>query len=334
MANFSLRRLFLILLLFPIFLFSRGKVIYKEVYENVLPPWLTGPLLAPSTNVVPLGHYNIEPYLYATAYNGSYNGEWERVKAPVYWNTSLQVPIQIGLASWLDIQISPTLNYNYTEHQAAWALGDLPVILDIQLFAGSQLSWVPSVKLALRENVPIGKYRNLNPKKLTTDDGGIGSWVTGLAVVLGHLHHIRGVYYFNYRVALNYNLPAPVRLKGFNFYGGGYGTDIRFFPPQYFQADLGIEITLAQTWAFALDVLGLWYGKSHHSGGTPGVDESGKPAVIHKRFRRSQAQYSLAPAIEYNWNANFGLIAGAWFSFAGRHALAFTSGVIAFNYYK
>ncbi len=329
-----MRKRFLIFLVLPLLLFSEGKVFYSQINESVIPPWLTGPLIAPTAHVVPLGHYNIEPYIFAAAFTGTYSSEWDVVKFPTFWNSFLQVPTMIGLASWLDVLITPTVNWNYSQHQAAWTVGDLLFGFDAQLYHSTQNSWAPFVKLTLKEILPIGKYRNLNPKKLYTDEGGEGSWMTGLGLVIGNLYHIKSVYYFNYRLALNYFLPAPVHLKGFNFYGGGYGTDLRFFPASNFEADLGIEVTLAQTWALALDVIGYWSGKGHYTGKRRGVDASGKPASLNARWLRSQAQFSLAPAIEYNWNENIGVIAGAWFSFAGRNTLAFTSGVIAVNYYK
>ena len=319
----------LIFLLLPFLLFARGKVIYKQPNPETLPAWLTGPLLAPSANVVPIGYCNIEPYIFATAFTGLYTPDWEVEKSPTFWSNILQIPIQIGLTSWLDFQFSPTVSWNYTQHQSTWTLGDLPIGIDIQLYRSKSQSWIPNVKLALKENVPIGKYRNLDPKKLATDAGGVGSWITSLGVVFGHIYHIADPYYVNYRLYLSYLLPAPVHLTGFNFYGGGYGTDVRMFPPENFQADLGIEITLAQTWAFALDILGIWGGKRHFTGKV-GTDAFGNPAFLSLG---SLVEYSIAPAIEYNWNTDFGIIAGAWFTVAGRNSFVFTSGVFAANYY-
>jgi hypothetical protein len=47
----------------------------------------------------------------------------------------------------------------------------------------------------------------------------------------------------------------------------------------------------------------------------------------------SNEQWSVAPAIEYNWSKNVGLIVGSWFSFAGRNSVRFISGVAALNIY-
>jgi hypothetical protein len=203
------------------------------------------------------------------------------------------------------------------------------VAFDIQLYTSRERSYIPSVKLTLKETIPMGKYQNLNPKKLGIDAGGTGSWSSGAALVIGHLIHFKSVYYFNYRLTFAYVLPAPVRLKGFNHHGGGYGTDARFFPPQNIKVDLGLEFTLAQTWAFALDVVGFWAARTHYTG-NPGMTAPGVPATLG---HNSQAQFALAPAIEYNWNADLGVIAGVWFTVAGRNIVSFTTATAALNYY-
>jgi hypothetical protein len=319
----------LIFLIAPSLLFARGKVVYETVHENVIPPWLTGPLLAPASIVVPIGDVNIEPYLFAQAFTGQYASDWKAVDSPTYWATYLQPLTYVGLTEWMNLEILPTVFWNYAQHEASWQLGDLTFGVDIQLYASRPGSAIPNVKLALRENVPIGKYRNLNPQKQGTDEGGIGSWATGLGVVFGHIYHLAHVYYFDYRLYLNYTLPAPVHVTGFNVYGGGFGTDARLFPPQVFSTDIGLQLTLSQSWALALDIAAFFTGKTRFSGEV-GTASDGMPASLSEGF---EVQYSLAPAIEYNWNAYLGVIAGAWFTVAGKNTSEFTSGVIAANFY-
>jgi len=322
-------RRFLIFLLFPTLLFARGKVVYEPVHENILPPWLTGPLLAPASVVVPIGDVNIEPYLFAQAFTGEYNSDWKAVESPTLWMNYLEPLTYVGLTEWMDLALLPTLFWNYSHHEASWQFGDLTIALDFQLYASKPGSAIPNVKLTLREIIPTGKYRNLDPKKKGTDIGGAGSWDSAVALVLGHIYHIAHAYYFDYRLYLNYDIPAPVRLKGFNTYGGGFGTNARLIPPQHFTADLGLQLTLTQNWALALDFVARFSGKTRFSGKV-GTAPDGSPASLGRGF---QVQYSLAPAIEYNWSAYIGVIAGAWFTVAGKNASEFTSGVIAANFY-
>ena len=320
---------FLLLASLPILLFAKGKTIYEAEGPNLVAPWLTGPLITPSAYIIPVGHVNVEPYLYAVANTGAYGSNWKSIKKPNFWSIYSQTTIQIGLTSQMSFQFNPTAYWQHTQHQASWAFGDMPIALDIQLYHARQSSKIPNVKLSLREILPTGKYRNLGPNKLKTDAGGAGAWNTGFALILGNIYDLSGVHFFNYRLALIYAAPSPVHLKGFTFYGGGFGTDGRFYPPQSFQLELGLEFTLAQKWAFALDLVG-GTGKKPRFTGQIGTDADGAPASFDTK---AQTQFSLAPAIEYNWNADCGIVFGSWFTVAGRNSPIFSSGVFAFNGY-
>ena len=97
----------------------------------------------------------------------------------------------------------------------------------------------------------------------------------------------------------------------------------------FFSTDLAFEYTLTQNWALALDVLYVHNNHtrfSGHKGSTYGIPNSvGGP---------SSEQFSLAPALEYNWSSNCGVIAGVWFSVAGRNTADFINGVVAINIYR
>lgn len=289
------------------------------------PPWFTGPLLAPSGLTVPPGHFNIEPYIYIVANIGRYDGDWHRIKTETFWNNFFQFDLQFGLNSWLDFQINPTLFYNYTSGAGKWAIGDLPVGFDIQLYKRIRAldQWSISLKLALKELIPIGKYRNLNPQKKLTDVGGGGSWQTALALVWGNFFHIGGNHFITWRNSFQYALPAPVHVRNLNAYGGSFGTNGTVYPAQNFQIDTAIEVNFNQNWAFAMDMVGNWSGKTRFKGKTSLPNTA-----------PSAAQFSLAPAIEYSWAANIGIIFGSWFTIAGRNDVQFASAIFAFNYFQ
>ncbi len=174
----------------------------------------------------------------------------------------------------------------------------------------------------IKEVIPCGKYKNLNENKLGTDSVGGGSWQTAFALVWGNLLYIGKGHFFNSRLALQYTLPAPTNVKNLNAYGGDIGTKGTVYPAQNFSVDYGLELTLTQNWVFAMDIVGAWTGKARFKG------DSTAPNT-----RPASAQFSLAPAIEYNWSANIGIIFGPWFTIAGRNSAKFESGIFAFNYY-
>jgi len=56
--------------------------------------------------------------------------------------------------------------------------------------------------------------------------------------------------------------------------------------------------------------------------------------TILPNTRPSAELFSIAPALEYNWNENIGIIGGTWLSLIGRNTASFTNAVIAFNIYN
>ncbi len=307
---------------FPLFL--RGE---KSIPPEISLPWLTGPLLAPSSNVVPWSHINIEPYLYVTNTVGRYSNSWHASRNPTRLALAWQSSIQIGLSSSLDCQFTPSFTYNHVSGAADWVVNDFPLLIDIQLLTESEEkgSLRPSIKFTLGESFPLGKYQHLDPKKNFTDSGGSGSYTTFCGLTFGKLFYLEGPHFLNLRVNVSYQHPAPVHIEGLSSYGGGGETNGTMYPAQTISFDGAFEYTFTTHWALACDLVGLWGSKPHFSG------TLGKGASFVSTH--SSVQISLAPAIEYNWNDALGIIIGPWFTLAGKNSLEFYSGVIAFNYY-
>ena len=293
-------------------------------------PWFTGPLLAPSSNVIPVGHFGIEPYVFAIANTGSYGNHWQTTSSPTLWNIAQQTLFGVGITQWMSFQLTTTAYWNYCEGAAHFENGDWYAQFDMQLFRPREkTSFLPTIKFTLRETIPLGRYRNLQFRNLKTDIGGAGSWISTAALVFGKLSQIRGVHFFSLRMVLSLNVPTPVNVKGLNVYGGGYGTHGTVYPGIFGVADFAFEYCLSRNWVLAMDVVGQWNAKSRFSGKAGTLPTSGAAHV----GSLASVEYSLAPAIEYNWDEHIGLIAGSWFSVAGKNTAKFTSGVIALSYY-
>ncbi|HEY2811537.1 MAG TPA: hypothetical protein VGJ00_09150 [Rhabdochlamydiaceae bacterium] len=293
-------------------------------------PWLTGPLITPSAHVVPVGHMNVEPYFNVNVGTGSYDMHWKGHNAKHnFYNLQGQVPIQFGIFNRWDFQFTPQFSWNHISGASHWVLNDLPFIFDYQVVNDKFGEWWPAIKLAFRATIPWGKYQKLDPDDKGTDIGGGGTWNPGVVLVLSRLFHYTGVHFLSTRLAIGYTVPNSVHVKGFNAYGGGHHTHGTVYPGPIFNVFLGLEYTLTQKWALALDA--VYFHNNHtrfsgHKGTTDGMPNSvGGP---------SSESISLAPAIEYNWSAYCGVIAGVWFSVAGRNSAEFINGVIAINVYK
>jgi len=186
----------------------------------------------------------------------------------------------------------------------------------------------PALLFGVKETFPSGRYQKLNPKKGGTDATGAGSYNTTLSFNISKVLWWVSLHPMNFRVSLNYSLPALVGVKGYNAYGGGTGTDGRVHPGNSFQGDFGYEYSFTQKWVAALDIVYVYNGKTTFSGKT-GFSAPGVPAAVGGPFND---QLSLAPALEYNPNENLSILVGTWFSVWGRNSFNFASAVFTVEY--
>lgn len=313
---------FLLFFLFPVLAYPEERAPTGDVPS----PWLTGPLLTPSAHVVPKGHFNIEPYLYVIETIGSYNSHWRSHSQKKEWVINQQTPNWIGLTKKWDFFFNPQFFYKIKSGASSANFGDFILGLDYQIHLDNAETWYPAVKLYIREFFPTGKYQHGNPHKKGTDLVGEGSYITNIGIIMSRTFHFSGVHYLQVRWALFQNFHTPAHVKGFNSYGGDFGTKGKVHPGNLLRALTSFEYTLTKHWALACDIEYRHFTKTRFSGNRG----PGSPAV----GRHSSEQFSIAPAIEYNWSRNLGIIAGSWFSLAGRNSDEFVSSVVALNYYK
>lgn len=294
-------------------------------------PWFTGPLLTPSGHVVPEGHQNYEPYVYYTQEKGTYNAHWSPISAPTFTNVLTQVTMQFGVLTRTEFNAAPQFSYNHFEGKHMWRVSDIPVTLAFQLLYDEKESWYPGIKLRLSANVPLGKYDHLSLSKRGTDIGGIGSWFPGVGLVFTRVHHVTGIQYLSWRLFFDYSFGTPTNVKGLSVFGGAptidgiQGTRGTVRPGNVFLTLLGLEYSLTQNWCLALDVQYQHNNKRRFSGTTlPGT----RPTAPSREL------FAIAPAVEYNWSSKLGVIAGPWFTVAGRNSPNFISYVVAINIYN
>lgn len=316
-----------------------------DMWDGYEIPWFTGPLLSPSAHVVTAGHINIQPYLFATTTFGIYNSHWNRSDTPDFVSINSITPIQIGLTEWMDIQIVPSMYWQYSEGASAIMQGDLPVILDFQLLKDSQDNYFPAIKLSIREIIPTGNYQRLNPNKMGADATGSGSWTTSVGLSFSRLFHIYKTHFLSARFNMNVVYFAPTFVHDFNVYGGGQGARGWIYPGLNYTALFGFEYNFSKHWALALDILSTWENRTKFSGNggfiptnnavthDTGIFPGLADALSATIGLPSSASISLAPAIEYMFNSSLGFITGAWFSIAGRNSGQFASGIFSLNYY-
>jgi hypothetical protein len=302
-----------------------------EANESSPPPsyWLTGPLIAPVGTVVPYGDFLLRSYIFFASDTGFYNQNWNRVSVSEnLYNLAVQEFCFLGLTSWCDFQIVPELFYNTTNNEHYVYPGDLTIGLDFQLLPDDFTLYFPGIKLSIKEIFPTGNYQKFSPKKLYTDETGMGTFATQFNLVFYKVYHLHRSNWLSTTLSAQYTVNSPVKIHGFNTYGGGFGTNGTVLLGNQFQAIVSFEVTLSKNWAFALDNV-YTYTEATQFYGRKGINYNGTLASIGGP---SSEQLGFAPAIEYNFSKKFGIIAGCFFSAAGKNSIEFRSGVINFNY--
>lgn len=288
-------------------------------------PWFTGPLLAPTGSTYPAGHIGYQLYAFYTDNFGHYDRRWKRISTidTHTWNP-LFVAF-IGLTDRSDLQLTVPYFVNDSSGVSSHGFGDASLTLGYQAMKGVLGTWKPDLKLTIAESFPIGTYENLNPGLRGTDARGTGSYQTALAATFQKVWHFSGAHYLRGRWNFTYTIPTDVHLVGLNAFGGAADTDGTINLGNHFSTDLAFEYAITRHWVPAVDFLYTASGKNIFNG-NPGTTAMGLPAPISTV---SSEEFSIAPALEYNFNATVGIIAGVWFTVDGRNATEFTSGVFS-----
>jgi len=285
-------------------------------------PWFTGPLIAPSGYTVKPGHFKVQPYLDVFVDVGHYNSHWKSESIPNFYNISLRTSFKVGVLSWMDAQMAPKVSCKETQGVDSYGICDLPIGFNFQIVTSSVDAPWPAVKLILGTSIPIGKYQKLNPRRKGTDGMGNGCWYPEAGLVLSKLFYFTGIHYLETRFYSTYRVGTPTFVKGRSVYGGDKTNRGTAYPGNTFIADFAFEYNLTQNWAIACD---FYYSHRNHNRFS---GKTNTPAV-----KPSCEQFSLAPAVEYNWSKTLGVVGGIWFSVAGRNTPQFINGILSLNAY-
>lgn len=307
---------YLPLFLTPLLLFAGPPT--KEVWKD---PWFTGPLLAPSATVNELKQVSWQPYLFVTCNFGKYNHHWKREKIPNIWVVQPLLDVTYGISSFMDIEVTPAFSYQTRKGSSSIRMNDTPLFLGIQALRQKKDSWLPDLRICLQATFPFGQYEKANPKKQGTDLTGKGSYQAGINFNFEKIFEVSSEHYFRMRWSIESILyTSIVHIQGLSSYGGNPKTRGKVHPGRTYTCYLSGEYSITHHWAFAFDTQYVYAEKDYFSGRRGGMNRvGGLPSH----------QISFAPAIEYNYSANFGIIGGAWFTLAGKNSTQFAGGAIS-----
>lgn len=272
---------------------------------------------------------NFEFYNFYTQNAGFYNGNWKLNRANSGDNIQFNPVISYGLADNVDVQLNIPYIINQNQHHTGRHIGDTVITLGYQLLEQGGSRWLPDLRVTIQESMPSGRFEELNPLNLGTDGTGGGSMQTSFGLNFQHLDYIFVDHALRERLSLSYLYAAPVNVRGSNAYGGVADSHGQIKPGNLVSADLAGELSLNKNWVAVME--GFYFSRnSNRFKGYSGVTKGGLPYM----FAQNQvSELSLAPAMEFNFSPNVGLIAGVWFSTLGKYAPDFMSTVVALNMY-
>lgn len=291
-------------------------------------PLYTGPLITPSAENLYPGQANIQPYLFVLDSSAEYDSSWHHHSKNTTLSINCLTYLQFGILNFLDGTLKLTGFYNNTKNKNVIEFGDTTFELGFQLLREKKNSKIPNIRLVISQRFPTGKYKNLNPNNLKIDAVGIGCYETFLSLNTSKIVYWIKKHPTNFRFSLSYSLPSKTHVKGFNSYGGGYNASGKVTPPNLFVAAFAFEYSFNRTWVYAMDFLYTKTNKSKFSG-NPGTTIKGDLA---SNTLPSSDLISIAPAIEYNFSKNLGIITGAWLSIKGKNIDDFISYVFSVTY--
>lgn len=315
MEELQLRKLFCMWLIFQV------NLVHAET------PWLTGPFLAIAGSVTPLGVANLQILAFAVNNVGSYDENGKNIPIQPVQNDLLTPQFTVGLTDKIDIQYILPYNYNHTFNHSNQHIGDGSVMLGYQALSQDNNSLTPDLRITIQEVFPTGRYSKLNPEVNGSDSTGLGSYQTQLSFNFQYLYKFYKEHYLNAQLNLSGQVASHTTLAGVNVYGGDINTLGNISPGSIFSTDFAGEFTLTQNWVLVMEGY-LVFRQASRFKNAALAEREDSLAVLGTG---STSMISFAPAVEYNFSEQYGIIAGSWFTVAGRNTTAFNSFAIAFN---
>lgn len=289
----------------------------------------TGPLLTPSPNVPAQGTWMVEPYLMyyksADAYDARGNTQ-SKSNSVRQWQTLVPIFYSVTDRFMLTASVGAAHSMSSGMRTDGWGATDTSIGGQYQLLSHNEQLTTPALAVRYSHRFPTGAYDQLNENPLNAT--GNGAHVDTFSLLAQQYAWLPNGRPLRFRASISYSLPpSRVDVKGTSAYGTpqDFRGGIRL--GNAFGISTAVEYSINAKWALALD---LAYDRTSASQLT-GLQGKGEHTALFARRDPVQNVYSLAPAVEYNFNSRFGLIAGVQFSFAGRNNDAFMTPMAAFN---
>jgi hypothetical protein len=297
-----------------------------ESRQSLEDAWFTGPIVAAGAGTLPQGHVLIEPYLYDVITRGRYDDNGDYRDTDTRHSFGSLTYLLYGLTDRLTIGAIPTFGFTDAENgvdSSKIGIGDLTLQAQYKLTQFDAARHVPTLSVVLQESLPTGKYDRLGARP--NDGFGSGAFATTLGVYSQYYFWLPNGRILRTRLNVAYTLPESADVTDTSVYGTPTAFRGHATPGDTLAINTSFEWSLTREWVLALDAV------YSHDAATRvrGIDRTQQTRFDARSA--SSWRFALAPAIEYNWNSQIGVIVGArWFA-AGRNTGASVTPVMAIN---
>ena len=306
MTNFS-RPLWLAAAILALASPTRAETAYRQSLDDA---WWAGPLLANSAATLGQGHVLVESYLY------------DEIKPHSDGAVSLSYFLY-GVTDRFTVGLIPVAGYNRVDNAPSGAgLGDTTLQFQYGLSAFDSERGIPAISVTLQETLPTGRYDRLGGT-LANGLGG-GAFTTNLAIFSQHYFWLPNGRLLRTRLNVAHAFSTCADVQDASVYGTATGFRGSAQPGNALSANLSLEYSLTRRAVLALDF------QLHHNDAAR-VDGFAGTAPVNLNSGTSGA-FTLAPALEYSWTPNIGVLAGVRVIFKGHHTEASITPAIAINY--
>lgn len=278
--------------------------------------WWTGPLLTASAATLPRGRVLFEPYFYDVISRDS-----EHFGSRSY--------ILYGLTDEITVGVIPVFGYNKPRNGRASSgigLGDVSLQAQYRLTQFQQGSPIPTISAVVQQRLPTGKHDRLGDRP--SDGFGTGAPATTIALYAQSYFWMPNGRILRARLNLGKTFAGRAKVEGTSVYGTSSGFRGHARSGASFDISGSLEYSLTRNWVLALDV-----GHSRSAATrVSGIDDSDPENPTDVRYEsRPYRGFVFAPAIEYNWTSNLGVILGARLIPASRGRAATYTPALAIN---
>jgi len=294
--------------------------------------WWTGPLLAASPTTLPAGHFLIEPYVFDAIPRGHYQNDGSISSGPHENNFGSQGYILYGLIDTISAGLIPRFGFNdwsQGRSSSGVQVGDLTLQAQYRLTQYEEGHWVPTTALVVGETLPTGKFDRLGDRP--SDGLGSGVYSTTLSLYSQSFFWLPTGRILRVRLDMSHTFASSGDLHDVSVYGTEQGFTGRVHTGASTVIDAAGEYSVTRNWVLAMDVIYEHDASTRVGGFNVAPESSGFGPMPFQFDSGSGHSWSLAPAVEYNFNSRVGVIGGAKLTAAGRNATAEVIPVAAIN---